>query len=178
MTGQEREGLTSLEALGVAIRAEMDSRDVYRELAERADDPLIRRRFELLSAEEEQHLAYLNERYAELAGDVPLKLPPSQLPREMATTEQRRHQSMVQVLDMAIEEERSARKFYLAAARHSDDLSGQAMFRFLADMEYKHWMSLSEERDLLSRYPNYGRPGPSPWRSERGFTSNPGKEGD
>jgi rubrerythrin len=160
-------GVTSLEALGIAIRSEMDSRDVYRELAARAGDPLLRRRFELLAAEEERHREYLEERYRDLSGDVPLRLPPSTLPRGLATAEERARSTLRAVLTMAIEEERRSREFYLRAAGETDDLSGQAMFRYLADLEYQHWMALGQEMDMMLRYPNYGRPGPSPWRSER-----------
>ena len=64
-----------------------------------------------------------------------------------------------------------SRDFYLRAARETEDLSGQAMFRFLADMGFRHWMDLGQERDLLARYPNYGRPGPEPWRAEVSLTS-------
>jgi rubrerythrin len=178
MIDRERKGLTSLEALGVAIRSEMDSREVYQELSERVEDRVIRRRFELLASEEEQHIGYLTDRYKEMAGeDVPLKLPPSNLPKDMLTREQRSHWSLEQVLDMAIEEERHSREFYLRAARESDDLSGRAMFRFLADMEYQHWMTLAQEKDMLVRYPSYGTPGGTPWRAEKNIVSKPGKEG-
>ena len=123
MSEYEPEGLTSLEALGVAMRAEKDSCELYRELAERSEDPQIRRRFELLAADEAQHLEYLEDRWEELAKGVPLKLPPSRHSKEMLTPEQRANQDLEVVLDMAIEEERRAREFYLRAARETDDPS-------------------------------------------------------
>lgn len=166
MNRHEDEGLTALEALGVAIRAELDSRDIYNEMADRAQDELVARRFELLAAEEDRHRDLLVARWTELAPNVPLKLPPSALPEGLATREKRSTRGLTEVLELAIEEERRSRDFYLSAARGTADLSGQAMFRFLADMEYAHWMTLAQERDLLARYPNYGRPGPKPWRVE------------
>jgi rubrerythrin len=178
MTRRDAVDLTSVEALGVAIRSEMDSRDIYRELAERFQHPITRRRFELLAAEEEQHLQHLTERYEEVAGGVPLAIPSSQLPKTMASAEARGQWDMADVLDMAIEEERRSREFYLQAARDTNDLSGRAMFRFLADMEYLHWMTLAQEKDLLVRYPNYGRPGRSPWRAEKKLAPASGKGGD
>ncbi len=174
MTQDDPRGLTSLEALAVAIRSEMDSRDVYRDLADRCSEMLLAQRFELLATEEERHLEYLTERYEAIAGGTPLRVPTSQLPKGMATCEERRGSSLAQILDLAVEEERRSREFYLMAAQGTDDPSGQAMFRFLADMEYQHWMALSQERDLLLRYPNYGKPGPTPWRTERTFA--PGRQ--
>jgi len=178
MARSEATDLTSVEALGIAIRSEMDSRDIYRELAERSPHTITRRRFELLAAEEEQHLQHLTERYEEVAGGVPLALPPSLLPQSMASAEARRQWDMADVLDMAIDEERRSREFYLQAARDTNDLSGRAMFRFLADMEYLHWMTLAQEKDLLVRYPNYGRPGRSPWRAEKGLAPASRKGGN
>lgn len=164
-TPKER-GLTALEALGVAIRAEMDAQEVYQELAARSKDRQIRRRFELLAAEEHQHQEYLRARWKELVNDLPLKLPPSRHPEEALTREQRSHMTHEQVLELALDEERQAREFFLGAARDTDDLSGRAMFRFLADMAYQHWLTLAQEKDMLVRYPNYGRPGSIPWQAE------------
>lgn len=177
MLGKESESLTALEALGVAIRGELDAREIYLDLAERCEDPLSHRRFELLAAEEERHHEFLREKWRELSGGVSLRLAPSQLPRGMATREERSRHSLGEVLDIAIEEERRSREFYLAAARSSQDPTGEAMFRYLADMEYRHWMELAEERDLLARYPNYGRRDREPWRSETSLSTKQGKGG-
>ena len=171
MREDESEGLTALEALAIAIRAEIDARDVYEELAVRCEDRRLRRRYEALAADEQQHREYLEGRWNEVAQGVSLELPPSQLPKEMLTPAQRAARRLEDVLDMAIVEERSAREFYLRAARETDDLSGRAMFRFLADMEYQHWMMLAQEKDMLVRYPNYGRPGKVPWRPKNSLAS-------
>jgi rubrerythrin len=85
----------------------------------------------------------------------------------MITAKERGRWDLGEVLDLAIDEERRSRELYLKAARETTDISGQAMFRFLADMEYQHWMILAQEKDMLVRYPNYGRPGQTPWRAEK-----------
>jgi rubrerythrin len=144
----------------------MDTQEVYRELAARSEDRQIRRRFELLAAEEQRHQEYLRARWKELVDDLPLELPPSRHPEEALTREQRAHMTLEQVLDLALDEERHAREFFLRAARETDDLSGRAMFRFLADTAYQHWLTLAQEKDMLVRYPNYGRPGRVPWKAE------------
>lgn len=177
MSVNEDAGLTSLEALGIAIRAEMDAKQIYQELAQRCEDPLVRRRFELLAADEDRHLEMLKEKWNEIAHDVELKLPPSRLPKEMITAEQRGQMTMRQVLDVAIVEERHSREFYLQAADETNDLSGKSMFRFLADMEYSHWMTLAQERDMMTRYPNYAERGPTPWRAEKSFGPQNNNEG-
>lgn len=165
------EGLTALEALGVAIRAETDTRDLFAELARRCDRPLVCRRFEQLAAEESQHLTYLSERWNQISGGVPLRLPPSNLPAEMDTSDQREAQTIEDVLELAIDTVRHERDFYIRAARETDDLSGQRMFQYLADMAFRQMNQLTEERDLLIRYPRYHGSTPEPWQPERSLGS-------
>jgi len=170
MPNHESEGLTALEALGIAIRAEMDSQELFDELARMAEDPQIGRRFELLAYEEQRHRDYLETRWEDLAGGVPMKLPGSWLPEGRTTREQRSGMRIEDVLDLAIEEERRAHEFYAAEATRTDDLSGRRMFRFLADMKFRQWTTLAQEKEMLARYPNYGRPGTQPWRPESSLT--------
>jgi rubrerythrin len=166
------EGLTSLEALGIAIRAETDTRDMFLELARRCDRPLVCRRFEQLAAEQEQHLTYLIDRWGQIAGGVQLHLPPSRLPTDMDTREERQAHTVEEVLDVAIDASRHDRDFYIRAARQTDDPSGQRMFQYLADMAFRQMNQLTEERDLLIRYPRYHGSNPEPWQPERSLGSN------
>jgi rubrerythrin len=165
------EGLTSLEALGVAIRWETDTRDMIAELARRCDRPLVCRRFEQLVAEHSQHLTYLSERWEQIAGGVPLHLPPSSLPTGMDTSAERQAHTVEDVLDVAIAAVRHGRDFYIGATRKTDDLSGQRMFQYLADMAFRQMNQLIEERDLLVRYPRYHGSNPEPWQPERSLGS-------
>lgn len=165
------EGLTALEALGVAIKAETDSRDIFAELARRCDRPLVCRRFEQLAAEQSQHLTYLMERWEQISGGVQLHLPPSSLPIDMETTSERQAHTVEEVLDVAIDAIRHDRDFYIRAARETDDLSGQRMFQYLADMAFRQMNQLTEERDLLIRYPRYHGANPEPWQPERSLGS-------
>lgn len=165
------EGLTALEAIGVAIRAETDTRDLFAELARRCDRPLVCRRFEQLAAEQSQHLTYLSERWGQISGGVPLRLPPSSLPADMDTSDQREARTIEDVLEVAIDAVRHGRDLYIRAARETDDLSGQRMFHYLADMAFRQMTQLTEERDLLIRYPRYHRSTPEPWQPERSLGS-------
>ena len=167
MNPTDRTGLTALEALGIAIRADIDACELYTELAERCEDRQIRRRFETLADDERQQREQLEMQWKSVAEEVPLKLPPSRLPREHLTRSQRAGMSLEDVLELAIKAERKTREFYLQSARDTDDLSGRAMFRYLADAAYQHCMVLAQEKDMLIRYPNYGRPGKMPWRPEK-----------
>lgn len=161
--------LTALEVLGIAIRSEMDAQAIYREMAARVSNPRAKERFSLLAAEELQHQRILERKYAEMFPDVPLKLPPSQLPPSVRTTELRHDLSLCEALQLAIQEERRSRDFYLEAVPAVSDLSGKTMLKFMADMEYAHQMALTAEYDLLVKYPHYYEDVEEPWQEEIGL---------
>ncbi|MEK6570986.1 MAG: ferritin family protein, partial [Bacteroidota bacterium] len=134
--------LTALEVLGVAIRAEVDAQDMYREMAQRISNPRAKERFYLLVAEETQHQHLLEHKYKEMFPDVPLRLPPSQLPSHVATAELRKDLSLREALAVAIQEERRVRDHYLESVPHVEDLTGKSM------------------------HPNYYEDVAEPWREE------------
>jgi rubrerythrin len=158
--------LTASEALGVAIRAEIDASEIYTELANRVPNPFLQQKINLLAKEELQHKRILEEAFKAQFPEVPLALPSSQLPKEISCTADRKRLSVSEVLSCAIEEERKSRQFYLQAAEHAADLSGQRMFNYLADWEFSHEMALTAERDMLLRYPRYYEQTAEPWKPE------------
>ena len=158
--------LTAVEALGVAIRAEIDASELYAELATRVPNPFLQQKILLLSKEELQHKRILEEAYKTHFPEVPLALPTSQLPKAISCRADREQLSASEILNCAIEEERKLRQFYLEAAQHAADLSGQRMFNYLADWEFSHEMALTAERDMLLRYPRYFEQTSEPWKPE------------
>ncbi|EQB62474.1 MAG: Rubrerythrin [candidate division Zixibacteria bacterium RBG-1] len=159
--------LTSLEALGIAIRSEMDAQDLYEELGQMTASATVAGRFKQLLKEEKQHQKILEDMYNRLFPQVKLKLPPSVLPVIFSTKGKIANKSLAEVLQLAIDEERKSRDFYLDAAEQTPELSGKKMFRFLADMEYSHQMRLQAESELCHRYPNYFSCGEEPWKPEQ-----------
>jgi rubrerythrin len=161
--------LTSLEVLGVAIRSEVDAQTLYREMAQRATNPVVRERFYLLESEEVQHQTILQKKFNKLYPNVPFKMPPSVLPPKASSAALRRDLDVLDLLDIAIAEEQHSKEMYSRAASQSTDLSGKAMLKFLADTEYSHLMSLTAERDLLRKYPHYYDDEDKPWQNEPGI---------
>lgn len=160
--------LTALEALGIAVRREMDAGRTYRELASGCLNPLARDRFHVLERDVQQHEALLRRRYQELFPDVELVVPPSAAeapPSPRETGEQ--CEGLKGALRFAVEAERLAREFYLEASGATSDLTGQAMFRYLADEHARHQMVLEAEYDTVLRYPHAFDDPQAPWRPER-----------
>jgi len=158
--------LTALEALGIAIRAETDAAEIYREVAGRIGNRLPQERVLLLANEELQHKRILEEAYSQQFPDVPLALPGSQLPKTICTRALRGQLSIREILSCVIEQERRSRDFYLEAAERTVDLTGKMMFNFLADWEFSHQMALSAEYEMLVRYPRYFQQTGEPWKPE------------
>jgi rubrerythrin len=161
-------GHTALEALGIAVRREMDAATTYGSLAAGCANPLARDRFRLLEHEAQQHESLLRRRYQELFPDVPLVAPPAA--EESAPAPSGGHhecEGLKGALRYAIETERRAREFYLDASAATSDLTGQAMFRYLADQHARHQMVLDAEYDTVLRYPHAFDDPQAPWRPER-----------
>jgi rubrerythrin len=74
------------------------------------------------------------------------------------------------VLQLAVDEHKRSREFYLDCAASDIDLSGKRMFRFLADMKFSHQMMLSAELEMLEKYPAYMEEAKS-WDPESRLTS-------
>lgn len=158
--------MTSLEALGIAIRAALDASELYTELTHRAGNSLIRDKLLLLAREEQQHQRILEETYQRRFPDVPLELPRSQLPSGMSCQDLRAQLTPQRLLSCAIEQERRSREFYLHQADLADDTNGRRMFNFLADWEFSHQMELAPDYELLTRFPRHFDRTSEPWKAE------------
>ena len=150
-----QEGITALEALGIAIRNEIDAQALYQDLASLTKDEVLKERFLNLQQEERRHRLLLEKKYKEMFPHVDLQLPPSQLPVELGDEGLSKKHSLKDVLEIAINAEKEAREFYLDCAETTPDLSGKRMFRFLADMRFSHQMILAAELEVIEKYPAY-----------------------
>jgi rubrerythrin len=157
--------LTGLEALGVAVRRELDAQQIFRDLAAACSNPLARERFQLLANEARHYEALLRSRHAELFPDVELSLPPSMAPVPVSAGAGAVG-GLREALRLASDAERQAREFFLDAAAGASDPSGQAMFRYLAGVHAQHHMQLASEYELVLQYPNAYDDPETPWRTE------------
>jgi rubrerythrin len=159
------EGLTALEALGLAVRCEIDAQELYQNLVSLTDNDLLKERFLNLSQEEKRHQLLLEKKYKEMFPNVELKIPPCQLPGEMMDKSVGKGMGIKGVLKLAIDESKRVKEFYLDCTETTTDLSGKRMFRFLADMKFSHQMMLNAELEMIEKYPSYYE-GPSSWEAE------------
>lgn len=146
--------LTALEALGMAIRCEMDAEQLYQDLAAKTENELMKERFLNLSQAQKKHRLLLEKKYQEMFPDVELKLPPCELPHDISESRMQ-NLTLRDVLKIAIEQEKKAREFFLDCAETVTDLSGKRMFRFLADMKFSYYNILNTELEVIEKYPAY-----------------------
>jgi rubrerythrin len=168
MVGEE---ITALEALGIAIRSEIDAQEVYKDLASMCKEETMRDKFLNMYNEERKHQTLLQKMYKDMFPEADLALPDSRLPKEVSDSKARRKRTIKDILQVAIDEEKKSREFYLDCAETVTDLSGKRMFRFLADMEFSHQALLNAELELLEKYPSYFE-GQKPWEVESRLRTN------
>lgn len=147
--------LTALEALGIAIRSEIDAQDLYKDLAEKCKNDLFKEKLLVLHNEEKKHQTILENLHKQFFGEVELKIPPTETVKKKVYGGINKPEKIMDILRYAIELERKSREFYLDCADLVQDLSGKRMFRFLADMEFNHQMMLTNELEMIEKYPSY-----------------------
>jgi rubrerythrin len=158
--------LTALEALGIAIRREIDAGQVFRKLASSCSNSLAADRFVLLARESAHQEQLLRDRYDALFPGVPLLVPPSVAPPPGFATGPNPCDGLRAALRFAADGERQAREFYLDAAKAATELTGQAMFRYLAEVHARHQAELEAEYAVILQYPHAFDDVPAPWRPE------------
>jgi rubrerythrin len=146
--------LTPLEALGVAIKAEIEAAETYERLANLVKNRALKEKAHFLHGEELKHRALLEEAYARQFPDVELMLPVQSLvPGVKANLEG--EVSVPELLALAMEAEQASERFYADLARRSQSESARAMFQHLSRMESSHFHLLQVEHDLITRFPDY-----------------------
>jgi rubrerythrin len=146
--------LTALEALGIAIRSEIDAQELYKELADKCKNEFFKDKLLNLHKEEKKHQAILENLHQQLFSEVELKIPPTETIKKKIFGDFQNPESISDILRYAINLERKSREFYLDCAELVQDLSGKRMFRFLADMEFNHQMILTNELEMIEKYPS------------------------
>jgi rubrerythrin len=153
--------LTPLEALGMAIKAEIEAAETYERLANLVKNRALKEKAHFLQREELKHRALLEEAYARQFPDVELVLPAQSLvPRvkeskDEVSVPEPRPEFVEELLALAMEAEQASENFYADLARRSQSQSARTMFQHLSRMESSHFHLLQVEHELITRFPDY-----------------------
>lgn len=147
--------ITALEALGIAIRSELDAYDLYMNLAQRIKNPMAKKKILFLAEEEKKHQDLLEQSYKKWFPDVDLVLPPSILPRGKADHLFHKRTGLKEVIAYAIEQEKTSKEFFRKAAKKVVDIRGRHMLEYLAHVEQSHQNLLEAEYQMAMTDPQY-----------------------
>jgi rubrerythrin len=143
--------LTVVEILGIAIKAEVSAYSLYKRLALRVQNPVVKQRILGLAEDEQNHRLVLSEKYVEMTGEEMPAIPKTGDLRQMDIDVE--NKSNKEIIQIAAAKEAQAAKFYVAAMDQVKDPGGKAMLEYLADMERGHETVLRQELKQLDKNP-------------------------
>ena len=143
--------LTVVEILGIAIKAEVSAYSLYKRLAMRVQNPVVKQRILGLAEDEQNHRMILSEKYIEMTGEEMPAIPKTGDLRQMDIDVEK--MSNKEILQVAAAKEAQAAKFYKTAMETVNDPTGKAMLEYLSDMEHNHETILLQEIKQLEKHP-------------------------
>ena len=141
------------EVLGMAVKTEVQGRKFYLMLADKVTNPEVKQKVISLARDEERHEAMIRGLYKEILGKEPDNLPEKGIPdivaaiKSMDITEKT---ELLRLLDMAIEAELLAAKFYDRGAKLTPDPRTKNLFIELAAEEDGHYNMLVAEKAAIA----------------------------
>ncbi len=151
--------LNVMDAIQIAMEAEEKARQFYLDAKEKVSDEEAQALLGQLADFEQHHYDKLLALYTSLQQDkgfIVYTSPAIALPKVShgleggRTAQEHNLATVVEVLGMAIDAEKSARGRYEELAEQTSDPDGRAMFRQLAEEEHAHYRILSDELYNLS----------------------------
>jgi rubrerythrin len=151
--------LNVVDAIQVAMEAEETARQFYLDAKEKISDAEAQNLLVQLAAYEQYHydnLAALYDSLSQEKGYIAYAPPDIDLSTAShglegsRTSKERNLETVVEILGMAIDAEKSARSRYKELAEQTTDPDGRAMFQKLAQEENTHYRILSDELYHLS----------------------------
>jgi len=139
-----------------ALRSEMDSKEVYHQIADRVKNALLKDKLDFLASEEEKHRKIIEGVYRETFGDKELHIPeksPVPLPKVTITGEM---MALSEVFSMAMNAEMAAYGFYNELAKlYENNPSLKKTIEYVATMEMGHFKLLEIEKDNMRKFEDF-----------------------
>ncbi len=152
------EELSFEEMLKGAVKAEINSQEVYEHLADRSENFVITDRFEFLAGEEKKHENFLRELYESYKDTKELDVPDkTAVPLPYIRYDESIDES--EIIDQAMDAEVASRDFYRSMADKAIDVkletNPKKLLNYLADMEQNHYEILKKEFDRMSEFEEF-----------------------
>ncbi|MGC8610118.1 MAG: ferritin family protein [Thermoplasmata archaeon] len=139
--------------LEMALRSEIDSRDIYKNYAEKTKNALLKEKFEFLAKEEEKHRAMIENLLKIKYSNEPINIPDStEVPLPRINVKE--NDPISKLLSQAMDAEIAASKFYEQISSKFDDEKSYLM-KYLSSVEMSHYYLLQAEREIILRFEDY-----------------------
>jgi len=145
--------MTIEDILGMALATEIHGRQFYEQLAAKVTHPEVKRKISSLAHDERRHQELMENIFRTVLKKEPQLLPAKGVPdilKAIASLQIDNKTQVLQVLDMAIEAEVIATKFYQRGASISTDPQTRKIFEELEREEDSHFQYLVAEKAALS----------------------------
>jgi len=140
------------ELLLTAIKSEIDSYKLYKKIAKKTKNGLLKDKLEFLAKEENKHQEFIEDIYKNhypnekiiLTKETPVPMPKIELDEEMPVS---------RLLQMAMKAEEKASDFYKSlAGRFEEGSKINNTLIYFADMEKGHYKILEMEKESMERF--------------------------
>lgn len=147
------QNLTTLEAVALAVRSEMESTDLYGNLIKKIKNPAVIAVLRELAEDEEKHRVGLMTLYREMLGGEEPSIPESDgRKKEWDIDPDADH---LTVMTKARDKEYDSEAFYKTAAERVRDYKTRQFFLDLAETERQHAAALQKQVEKLKEDPHW-----------------------
>lgn len=147
------EDMTLEDVLGMAVKTEIQGRKFYHMLSEKVQHPEVKKKLQSLADDEIRHERIMIEMFRKALGKEPTQLPEGGIPdivKAITSMDINDRSQLLQVLEMAIEAELTAARFYHHGAGLTADPKTKKMFEQLEKEEDGHYNYLVAEKSALT----------------------------
>jgi len=140
--------------LGMAVRAEIDSNEIYTNVTKKVANPLLKEKFTLLAFEEDKHKIILEKLIKHLFKGEKVQIPDKTDERLLPSIKMTPSSSLVDILYQAMEAERAAQNFYERLAKRFKKPQRDILM-YLGKVEKSHYAILRSEYTLAQEFEDY-----------------------
>ena len=147
------EDMSIEDVLGMAVKTEVQGKIFYQILSEKVKHPEVKKKLRSLADDEIRHERIMTDLYRKTLGKEPTELPKKGIPdivKAITSMNISDRSQLLQVLDMAIEAELIAAKFYHHGTTLTADPRTKRMFEQLEKEEDSHYNFLVAEKSALT----------------------------
>ncbi len=146
--------LSTKMALSMALKSEIEAREVYKTLKKMVKNFVLRDKLQFLVNEEKKHQKIIEALFSKMfSGEKPSSGVKSLVPRLSLSLKE--ENSVPDLLEIAMEAEKVSEEFYDKLSEEVEERGLRDILQYLASMEHSHYFLLKGEYELCVRDEEY-----------------------